>query len=91
MVVARTDVGDRGRGRYCRCRSSARRQKVLGAWVIDRQRHVDRRNGSRANFMLTVAYRFGSGRSAVRERHCSNAGQTSDNKGLDMALYGRRL
>lgn len=53
--------------------------------------HEDARNGSRANFALTIAYRFGDGKHAVRERHCSNAGQTDVNKGLDLLLVGRRL
>jgi len=52
--------------------------------------HEDQRNGSTANFMLSVAYRFG-GKSTVRARHCSNAGMTETNKGLDMMLVGYRL
>jgi hypothetical protein len=51
--------------------------------------HADAFNGSRANFALSVAYRFG--RHAVRERHCSNAGMTEVNKGRDLLLFGRRL
>lgn len=84
-------------------RDGMRPQSALGLMLIDGfgrfdiglglclLHHVDRRNGSRANFMLSIAYRFGDGRTTVRERHCSNAGQTEGNKGLDMALYGRRL
>jgi len=53
--------------------------------------HTDSRNGSRANFALSVAYRFGGKKNSVRARHCSNAGQTDVNRGLDMALVGRRL
>ena len=52
--------------------------------------HEDVRNGSRANFMLTIAYNFGK-RLQVRERHCSNAGQTDTNKGLDLAVAGWRF
>lgn len=49
--------------------------------------HRDARNGSRANFSLSIGYRFG-GKTAARARHCSNAGQTDVNRGLDMALAG---
>jgi hypothetical protein len=52
--------------------------------------HEDSRNGSRANFALSIAYRFG-GKTSVRERHCSNAGQTDVNKGLDLFVVGRQL
>lgn len=52
--------------------------------------HIDGRNGSKANFMLSIGYRFGD-KTAARVRHCSNAGQTDVNKGLDMALLRRRL
>ena len=51
--------------------------------------HTDRRNGSTANFALTVGYRFGgTGRQRVRHGHCSNAGMTDTNLGLDMLTYG---
>lgn len=77
-------------------------QSALGLMVVDGfgkfdigfgvclLHHTDRRNGSRANFMLSIAYRFG-GKTSIRERHCSNAGQTDVNKGLDMMLVGRQL
>lgn len=77
-------------------------QSALGAMIVDGfgrydigfgvclLHHTDRRNDSIANFMLSVGYRFG-GKTAVRERHCSNAGQTEINKGLDMAVLRRRL
>lgn len=52
--------------------------------------HEDERNGSRANFALSIAYRFG-GKTSVRARHCSNAGQTEVNKGMDLLMVGRRL
>lgn len=55
--------------------------------------HTDLRNGSEANFALTIGYRFGGkgGRASLRELHCSNAGQTDVNKGLDLAIAGWRL
>ena len=77
-------------------------QSALGAMVVDGfgqfeigfgiclLHHADIRNGSRANFTLSVGYRFG-GKTSVRARHCSNAGQTDVNKGLDMAVIRRRL
>lgn len=51
--------------------------------------HKDARNGSIANFFLGVGYRFG--RYKTRAAHCSNAGQTETNLGLDLALAGRRF
>lgn len=77
-------------------------QSALGAMVVDGfgrfdigfgvclLHHTDRRNGSLANFMLSVGYRFGD-KTGARVRHCSNAGQTDVNRGLDMALLRRRF
>jgi hypothetical protein len=77
-------------------------QSALGAMIVDGfgrfdigfgvclLHHIDGRNGSRANFLLSIGYRFGD-KTAVRARHCSNAGQTDVNKGLDMVFIGRRL
>lgn len=53
--------------------------------------HIDEISGSRGNFGLHLAYRFRGNRYAARARHCSNSGQTSPNKGRDLAVIGRRF